>query len=156
MTSSPGLLQHRNSASSAHPKQTFCREVLYPPPLGPASALPMSSSVAGTKPVWKFRFSCSQAACPAGWGCLWAAALLEQPALAQGCSHGAGLVFTPSSHCVPGFCWMLGALAAGSGSGVTHSAPETPPLPKGWHKSLPDGWEVTPLCCLGALGAFST
>lgn len=72
----------------------------------------------------------------------------EQPALAQGCSGGAGLVCTPSSLCVLGFCWMLRALA--------HRAPQPPPSAKRCHKSLPDGWEVIPWCCLGALKAFST
>lgn len=76
MTSSPGTLQPRNSASST-PRINLCREMLYPPPLGRAQALPTSSSVAGTESVWKFRFSCPPAACPAGWSCLWAAALLR-------------------------------------------------------------------------------
>lgn len=130
MTSSPGLLQHRNSASST-PKINLCREVLYPPPLGQAYTLPMSSSVSGWKHVWKFRFSAP-----------------KQPALLAGAAFGL-LPFEAASPGTGMHSWsragfqsqlplcvgvLLDARSPGSWErlcGVTHSAPQTPPLPKG-------------------------
>lgn len=139
MTSSPGLLQHRNSASST-PKINLCREVLYPPPLGQALSLPTSPSVAGTEHGWKLRFSCSQAACPA---------------LAQGCRMEQGWFALPAPFVC---CLLLDARSLGSpGNSVgSHTALPKLTLCQEVPKPLPDGWGVTPLCCLGALKAFST
>lgn len=132
MTSSPGLLQHRNSASST-PKINLCREVLYPPPLGWAHTfLPMSSSVAGTEPVWKLGFSCSQAACPAGWSCLWAAALLSSQPWHRDAVVEQGWFALPA----PFVCWGF----VGCSEPWFTELPNPPPLPKGaTNPSLMDG-----------------
>lgn len=120
MTSSPGLLQHRNSASST-PKINLCREVLYPPPLGQALSLPTSPSVAGTEHGWKSRFSCSQAAWHRAAGRSRAGLHSQLPLSAA-------------------FCWMLGALAAlGTRWGHTQRSPNSPCAKRCQNPSLMDG-----------------
>lgn len=144
MTSSPGLLQHRNSASST-PKINLCREVLYPPSLG--------------------HTLCQ---CPPQWLGLnpygnWDFPAPKQPALLAGAaSPGTGMQswsrvgFLSQLPLCAGV--LLDARSLGRQErlwGRTQSSPNASSA-KRWHKSLPDGWEVTPLCCLGALKAFST
>lgn len=129
---------------------SVCRKVLYLPPFDRAYSLPMSSSVTGIKHVWKFsprgRISWSQIACRALKSCWLVRAFgplpsWNQRALAQVCtleqvcfSLTAPIVWLGFVGCSEP--WQPGA-DSGNACGVTHSAPQTNPLPEGGtHPSL--------------------